>query len=149
LRGLGRDRAAKTALRNGWKTSPHPLIAAAYMAPIPTAIERAQAAQTLAAANPGHGESSLIMAETALAADLPGEARRHAQAAIAAGLNDPRPHAILAALGETTTPASPASAWTCEACHTISPEWHPICPHCQKLGQLAWQKPGTALALLA
>ena len=98
LNAAGKARAARRALLAGWKAQPHPLIAQAWFAPVATPIERAQAAAELAAANPGHAESELVLGETALAARLTGEARRHAEAAIAAGATDARADNILAAL---------------------------------------------------
>jgi HemY protein len=148
LRALGKERAARGVLKNGFKGNPHPLIAAAYVAGFGTPIERAQAAQSLAAVAPAQGESALIQAQTALAADLPGEARRHAHDAIAAGMTDARPLAVLAALEGKPAPAAPVPGWICEACNTKSENWVPVCPHCQKLGGMAWRALGTALAVL-
>jgi HemY protein len=141
LRARNKPRAAASALLASWKAAPHPQIAAAYLEPYPTPIARAQAASTLAAAAPQHPESSLILAETALAANLPAEARRNAEAAIAAGLTDARPLAVLATLDSSPPPTSPVPAWTCTACGTQTPDWTPTCPHCKKLGFLSWQTP--------
>ena len=65
LRQAGKPRAAKKALLAGWKAAPHKLIAAAYLEPLATPLERAQAASELAAARPGHAESELVLGETA------------------------------------------------------------------------------------
>lgn len=138
LRAKGRDRAARRALLKGWQAAPHPLIGTAYIAPVTDPIERVQAAAELAAAQPGHPESELLLAETSLKAKLTGEARRHAQAAIAAGLTDKRPYAVLSALGDPAQDAEPPK-WSCTSCHTQHINWQPTCPACGKPGTLAWQ----------
>jgi HemY protein len=152
LRKRGKLGAARKALINGWKAAPNPLIAQSFIAPFPTAIERAQTAPDLAAANPGHPESEIFLAQTYLEARLTGEAKRHAEAAIAAGLTDNRAADVLAALGEgggqALVPVSAAkSAWVCNACGAAAEAWAPVCPQCHKAGALAWKVPdGTMLA---
>lgn len=140
----GKARAAKKALLNGWTATPHPMIAAAYLENIPDPIERVQAASQLAAAKPGHPESEILLAETSLAAKLTGEARRHAQAAIAAGLTDKRPYAVLTALGDAPVDA-PSPKWTCQSCHAEHTSWHATCPNCGKVASLVWKSASTAL----
>lgn len=147
LRAKGRDRAAKRALLKGWAAAPHPLIGAAYIAPISDPIERVQAASELAAAKPGHPESELLLAETSFKAKLTGETRRHAQAAIAAGLTDRRPYTVLAALGDPANDAEPPK-WSCTSCHSQHNNWHPTCPACAKPGTLVWQTSSKALATI-
>jgi HemY protein len=144
LRVKGKQRAAKKMLANGWVAAPHPLIAVAYLDPVTDPIERVQAATELAAAKPGHGESELLLAETSLKAKLTGEARRHALAAINAGITDRRPQVVLTALGDAPSDAE-APKWTCTSCHTTHTNWHATCPACDKPGTLIWRTPGTAL----
>lgn len=111
----GHPRRAKRALTRGWKAAPHPDLAEAWLAGIATPIERARAAQSLAASNPGHPESEALLARTAAAADLAGEARRHAEGAGAAG-----------------------TAWVCAACETAHEDWRPVCRKCGAIGSLGW-----------
>ncbi|MGC9269356.1 heme biosynthesis HemY N-terminal domain-containing protein, partial [Acidiphilium sp.] len=107
---------AQRALRAGWKAAPHPDLATAYLAHINLPLDRARAAQKLAGANPGHPESEALLARTAKAADLAGEAQRHeAKAAAAAG-----------------------ATWVCAACDTIHPEWQATCRKCGAIGSLTW-----------
>jgi HemY protein len=147
LRKMGRLGAARRALLAGWTHQPHPAIAQSFIAPFPTAIERAQVAADLAKAKPGHPESELLLAQTSLDAKLTGEARRHAEAALAAGPSDGRAAAVLAALGDKIAVPNTAPAWMCSACFTRHADWQPVCPHCGKAGTLAWKAPpGTALA---
>jgi len=147
LRRTGRLRAARRALIAGWRQAPHPLTAEEFLKPFATPIERAQNAAELAAAKPGHPESELLLAQTSLAARLTGEAKRHADAAIAAGLTDGRASEILTALGAVAPAATTAApAWICDACHHGHQIWQPVCPLCQKPGTLLWRATGMALA---
>ena len=150
LRRAGQHRKAGKILRNGWARTPQPMIAQSYLAPVTAPIERAQAAAELAAANPGHAESELLLAQTSLEAKLTGEARRHAEAAIKAGLHDGRANAVLASLdgggSALVVAAPPAAAWECSECHSLAGSWQPACPNCAKVGTLARRVPGTALA---
>ncbi len=137
LRGLGKPRAARSALLRGWKTAPNPMIAESFLKPFATPIERAQQVAALAAARPGR-EAELVLAQTSLEANLPGEARRHAEAAMAASATDGRAQNILAALdGLAATPAATAG-WECNGCHTMQVDWGPVCQHCGKIGTLRW-----------
>ncbi|MBU6419748.1 MAG: hypothetical protein KGQ79_08495 [Proteobacteria bacterium] len=144
LRSVGKERAARNALLAGWKRAPHPLLAAAWPAPDATPLERAQAAALLAKENPGHVESELLLGETALAAQLTGEARRHAEAALKAGNSDGRAEAILARLDGRAVPAI-TPAWRCSSCQTQQEHWSCTCPACGKLGTMAANVPGKAL----
>lgn len=147
LRANAKPRAARRALLEGWKRAPAPQLAEAFLAPIPTPLERARAAAELAAAHPGHAQSELVLAQTALAARLTGEARRHAQAALAAGAAEAA--GILAALEGGPAPVPAAPAFACGACQAEAPSWAPICPACGRIGTLAQhvaKTPGTALA---
>ena len=144
LRAVGKERAARKTILTGWKAAPHRLLAAAWLSPEATALEHAQAAALLAAEKPGHVESELLLAETALAAKLTGEARRHAEAALKAGNRDGRAAAILAALEGKPAPDI-APAWRCASCQTQTQSWACVCPACGGLGTLAANMPGTAL----
>lgn len=144
FRALGKNRAARKAVLGAWKTAPQPMLAEAWFAADATPLERAQEAVTLAAANPGHVESELVLAQTALSAGLVAEARRHAGAALATGGDDGRAQGVLDAL-EGRPRTQGRSAWLCDACHNATPEWAALCPACEKPGTLQWRAPGTAL----
>jgi HemY protein len=151
LRKANKPRAAKRALLKAWTIAPNPLISAAYLDGISAPLERAQAAGDLAFVKPGHPESELLLAETSLAAKLTGEAKRHANTAIAAGLTDKRPYAVLAALDDgrealAALANAPIPRWRCGACFTEHDAWDPVCPHCAKPGTFAWNSaPSKAL----
>jgi HemY protein len=153
LRKKGRDRAAKKSLVKGWSAAPHPLIAEAYLAKFASPIERVQAAAELAKAATGHPESELLLSQTSLAAQLTGEAKRHANAAIQAGLSDKRPYTVLASLDPspdnvTAAAIAPAPKWVCSNCSADTPDWTAICPACGKAGTLSWRASTKALAVV-
>lgn len=135
LRKAGKDRAARKVILKGWEQVPCPLLADAWFSENASPLERAQEASKLVAVNLGHVESELLLAQTALAADLKGEARVHAEAAKAAGNKDGRADAILAALHDQKT-LSLATVWQCSACASTQEEWAPVCPTCGKIGTL-------------
>jgi HemY protein len=123
-----------------------------------------QAAERLVRPNADDPESHLLLARVSLGAGLTGEARRHAEAARAAGFNQRRVWALLADIaeadgGETEAGrsaqrdalrhAAAADAdpiWRCEACGAAQPAWHPVCPVCHTAGRIAWVPGWRALA---
>jgi HemY protein len=156
LRADGRERRVKPVLRHGWTLAPHPDIAACALAPLTDPLARTRAAQELAAANPERFESRLLLARTALEAGLTGEARRQAEAARAAGLNQRRLWLLLAQIeeeerGDTeagrlaqrdalrhAATADPDPVWRCASCHVAQPAWHPACPVCATPASMKW-----------
>ena len=100
LRAAGRERRALVVIRHSWAIAPHPDLADFALAPVSDNLQRMQAAQRLTEANPDHAESRLLLARTALEAGLTGEARRHAEAAAATGLNQRRLWLLLAEIEE-------------------------------------------------
>jgi HemY protein len=164
LRVGGRKRAAAKALERGWRAAPHPALAEAYgtlFADEPP-LQRLKRVERLAAANPGHRESHLMLAGAALEARLWGEARRHLEAAGASSAEDtplptPRVCRMMAALEAAEHDnRGAASAWlaraaatsvldptyVCEACGNETTAWSPLCPHCRSFAGLAWRPPG-------
>lgn len=107
---------AKRALERGWKAAPQPDLAAAWLTGIAPPLERARAAHKLAAFNPGHPESEILLAHTAREAGLSGEAERHDSLAGAKGI----------------------SSWICTTCDTDHAEWQVACRKCGTTGSLAW-----------
>jgi HemY protein len=162
LRAAGRESRALAAIRHSWSIAPQPDLAEFALAPITDKLERMQAAQRLTEANPQHAESRLLLARTALDAGLTGEARRHAEAARAAGLDQRRLWLLLAEIeeiegGDTeagrlaqrdalrhAATADPDPQWRCTACHTAHAAWHPSCPDCFTVGSLQWSSEPTA-----
>jgi HemY protein len=162
LRADGRDSRAQAAIRHSWSIAPHPDLATFAMAPADDGLSSMQAAQRLTEANPEHVESRLLLSRTALAAGLTGEARRHAEAARLAGVNQRRLWLLLAEIEEAeggdteagrlaqrdalrhAATADPDPQWRCNACHTAHASWHPTCPDCFTVGSLRWSTQPTA-----
>ncbi len=156
LRARGREKSAQAVLADGWKRAPHPDIAALALAPLTDKLARAKAAQQLTAGAPDHPETHLLLARTALDAGVLGEARRHLEAARAAGLNQRRAWLMQAELeeedrGDTeagrlaqrdalrrAAAADPDPEWRCTVCHTPQPAWRAACPVCLTPGGLVW-----------
>jgi HemY protein len=157
LRAGGREARALAVIRHTWAVAPQPNLADFVLTPLSDPLQRTQAAQRLTGANPEHAESRLLLARTALEAGLTGEARRHAEAAVAAHLNQRRLWLLLAEIeegegGDTeagrlaqrdalrrAARADPDPAWQCDACHTVHAAWHPACPDCFTVGSLRWR----------
>jgi len=156
LRSAGREKRALAAIRHGWSIAPQPDLAAFALAPVTDRLARMSAAQRLTEANPDHAESRLLLARAALDAGLTGEARRHAEAARATGLNQRRLWLLLAEIEEAeggdteagrlaqrdalrhAATADPDPQWRCTACHTAHADWRPSCPDCFTVGSLRW-----------
>jgi len=156
LRAAGKERRAQAVIRRSWTLAPHPDLAAFALAPVADPLARMRAAQTLAATRPEHPETHLLLARLALEAGLVGEARRHAEAARAAGPVQRRLWLLLAAIEEASgsdtesgraaqrdalrraADAAPDPAWHCDACHAAQAHWTPACPACHAAGSLRW-----------
>jgi HemY protein len=156
LRTDGRESRAQAVLAKTWQLAPHPDLADLALAPVTDPLARTQAAKRLTAHNPEHAESRLLLAHTALAAGLTGEARHQAEAAVASGVNQRRVWLLLAEIeeeerGDTeagrmaqrdalrrAAGADPDPGWQCRVCHAPAAEWHPACPICASAGSLRW-----------
>ena len=100
-----------------------------------------------------------MQAQTALDAGLLKAARSHAEAALAAGLNQQRLWLLIAAIAEQegnpdaardalrrVAHADPDPHWRCEACGQVHADWHPACSNCSTVGRITWgnaASPGT------
>jgi HemY protein len=156
LRADGRENRAQGILRESWQAAPHPDIAASFMATLPDGSSRYAAAKRLTKGNPREVESRMVLARTALEAGEFDDARFHAEAARAAGLNQHRLWVLLADIAEAmggdteagriaqrdalrhSTIADPDPTWRCSVCNTPSAAWQPVCPACAKVGTLHW-----------
>ncbi|HEY3846483.1 MAG TPA: heme biosynthesis HemY N-terminal domain-containing protein [Acetobacteraceae bacterium] len=162
LRADGREARAQAVIRHSWALAPHPDLAAFALAPVTDRLARARAAQRLAGANPEHVESRLLLARTALDAELTGEARHQATLARDAGLNQRRMWLLLAEIEEAEHGSGDASRfaqrdalrhaatadadpeWRCTECHTPHVVWYPACTSCGAPGSLRWTPGRTA-----
>ena len=163
LRAAGRDAKALEVIRQAWRDGPQPDLAAFALEPIADPMARVREAGRIAAAQPAHAESHLLLARESLAAGLTGEARRHLEAARAAGLNQRRLWLLQADLeaaegGDSeagqqaqhaalrhAAAAEPDPAWRCEACGAEHAHWLPLCPTCHTAGRVRWGTPRLAL----
>lgn len=163
LREAGREGRAQAVIHRAWAT-PHPDLAAFASAPVTDKLARYQAAQRLTRINVDHPESRYLLARTAFEAGLLGEARRHAEAAQAAGLNEKRLWLLRAAIeeeehGDTeagrlaqrdalrrAAAAEPDASWYCAACREPQGRWQPACPSCGTAGSLQWGTPAAIRA---
>jgi HemY protein len=146
LRASHKERRALAVIRQSWALAPHADLATFALSGAGDALKQYQAAQALTANNPTHVESRLLLARAALTAGLPGEARRHAEAAREAGLDDRRLWVLLAEIegdgdaGQAALRhalvAAPDPAWRCTSCHAAQATWQPVCPACGTIGGL-------------
>lgn len=153
-------RAAK-AVHRAWRTAPHPELARVYASihEGEPPLVRVKSFERLAAQNPTARESHLALAETALDAQLWGEARRHLTDTLAAGAT-PRVCQLMARLeeaehGELGPPvrewldravgAMPDPRYVCASCGRESLDWRSLCPHCGAFDALSWRTPAWAV----
>jgi len=146
-------RHATRAIMGAWARTPHPELARLYAAlhAAPDPLETFKRLERLAAQNPNHDETHLMLAEAALRARLWGAARRHLEQAAP----DERVCRLMADLEESehqntaaardwlrrAAAAEPAPTWVCAACGGLSAAWQPRCPRCAALATLAWRRP--------
>ena len=151
LRDAGKESRAQEVLRLGWAKSPHPDLADAALAGGTYTVSRERRADALAAAAPDHPESHLLLARSNLAAGQLPDARRHAEAALAAGMNQRRVWLVLAQVAEQqddrpmadeslrkAAEAEPDPVWRCENCGTVQDGWRPVCETCHTAGRITW-----------
>ena len=158
LRAGREARKAENVIEKAWAASPHPDLASFYLEPVTEPLERVREAERLAGFNKTSGESHLLLAQTNLAANLTGEARRHAQAALAAGLDQRRLWVLKADIEDADAAAGggeaaafaahealrrsqsarPDPRWRCTTCGAELGAWHAACPSCGTVGRMQW-----------
>lgn len=147
-------RQAALVLEKAWKLDPLPEIAAAYAALVPEEepLQRLRRLEKLAELHPDAWSTHRILGETALAAKLWGQARKHLTAAA-----EIRPTAALlgllsrleldeyknqkAAQAWLSKIPAPEPDWVCGACGGHAASWVAECPSCGALDRLAWETP--------
>lgn len=160
LQANGSDRQAKTVIEDAWSRAPHPDLAAAYLAGAGDALAKVRAAESLVRRNPGHTESRLLLARTALDAGLTGRARNALDSLLRDGRSDRRAYLILSELEEAehgntadaraaqarwlreAATAAPEPGWRCGHCGTAHEAWKPACQVCDTVGEISWGLPG-------
>ncbi len=160
----GRTRAAGALVEKEWARNPHPVLVAPYRLarPVEGPLQWVKQAERLARLAPTHRESHVALAEAALAAELWGEARRHAEAAIAASGSEPSAGLcrLLARIAQSqgddpdaarkwlarAADAPADSAWTCRSCGQPHADWRALCGGCGAFDRLEWRPPARLAA---
>jgi HemY protein len=161
LKRVASAKRAREVLREAWKASPHPDLAAAWLDGETEPLGRAKAAELLVQVNPKHPESLLLVGRLATEAGLTGRARQELDALVATGQADRRAFLALSDLEEAehgdspegraaqarwlraAATAAPEPRWRCAACGTDHEAWTPSCPKCSAVGTIAWTSPQT------
>ena len=151
LRDAGKERQAQTVLQQAWTTTLHPDVAAAFLSRISDPAERLRAAPWLVRGAAEHPESHMLLGRLSLDAGLPAEARRHAEAALKAGLKQQQVWRLFADIAEAegdqagardalrvAADADPDPSWRCEECGTPQAAWTAVCPACSTAGRIGW-----------
>ena len=160
---LGRRSQAERMISQAWSNTPHPVLAQYFneIHSADDALAQAKHFEKLAARNPGHPESHLLLASGALEAKLWGSARSHLQAVL-----EERPSAgvyrRLAHLEEAehddkeaarrwllaASEARPDPLWVCTDCGVPGSDWSLACGSCGALDRMAWRQPAARPAAL-
>jgi HemY protein len=165
LRDADRRRQSQRVIEAAWRVAPEPALAEVYASVVPdeTPLQRMQRFQRLAAANPEHIESHLVLAEAALRARLWGEARRHL--ALAGVREDADPTAPLPSarasrlmaeveesehhdsararlwLSRAAAAAASEPTYLCGKCGAEATHWVSVCPACRAFASFEWRAP--------
>ena len=152
----GRVRRARKVLERTWRVAPHPALAAAYLDTFGNApaLDRYRAIAQLTKENRDHPESRFVVAETAVAAKLWGEAKQQLEALetldpsvrvfrLWAQLVEAEAHDDVAARRwiDRAAEAEADKAWVCASCGTVDDGWSAVCGHCGSFATLAWKQP--------
>jgi HemY protein len=153
-------RAALRTIEKTWASTPHPQLAALYLTASHSenALEAYKQAERLTRANGENPVSQIFLAETALAADLWGEARRHLMMLVNRKEATQAVFRLLAKLEQRTSgderaaaqwlmkaaEATPDPRWLCAACGGAHDEWQGLCAYCGSFNRLEWQTPGVS-----
>ena len=157
---LGEDgdlRAQRRVVEKGWAIEPHPQLAEALRASAPDFVRFYKQLSDVCRGTENHPASLLALAEAATAADIWGEARRHASSALLASSHPPRAaYRLMAQLERRekgdekaaaqwlakAADAAPDPAWLCSACGGAEPDWQATCPCCGTFASFEWRQPG-------
>lgn len=154
-----RTSKAIEVLEKTWKVAPHPDVAKVYLdlCPSKNELDRYQHALKLKNLNPDHKESRILLAETALMAELWGEARTHLKPLLKEKDKKPslRVCQLMARVEEAEhnntaeakkwlakiVKAPVDNSWICGQCGSIADSWQPMCKTCDSFNTLGWQTP--------
>jgi len=164
LMSSGKRNRAFTTLEAAWAATPHPEIAHAYLSLTEgnDAMARMKAAHKLAALNPKHSATKLMLANCALNAGLWGDARKNLKEAgaldeaftsnycqLMAKLEEAE-HSDMIAAREWLVRATNADSdpsWVCQDCGNIADTWSALCGACFGFDLLQWRRPSRVSGL--
>lgn len=150
-------KGALKVIEKAWASTPHPDLKDAWLKLAPeetnTPGKTYQWLEKLAATNPDHEESHLMLAEAALAQNLTGEARSHIDAAqtvrksqrscrLMEQLEEKQGNHNAAALcAEMAATAAPSRTWVCRETGRIYHNWMPFAPPHNSFNTIIWDDP--------
>lgn len=152
----GKPRLASRIVVKAWEAQPHPDLAAAFAAIVPTETpaDRIKRFGALSRHHPEHPETRMLMAELNIAAEnFPGA--RRALGDLATEKPTARALTLMAAIerGEgaddavvrgwlaKALTASRGPQWVCDNCHSVHGSWTPVCANCGAFDTLSWKTP--------
>ena len=151
----GETGKAARVIEASWRTSPHPELAALYLAlhPGDDPARRVRRIARLDRLNAGHREGHVALAGVLIAARRWHEAHGHLDKALA-GREERRLCRLMAQVEEgehgpasagawlqRMSSAPPDDTWVCRGCGTPVPVWSPHCAQCGRFDSLAWGAP--------
>jgi len=166
LKAAGKHRKAANILEATWALAPLPELSAAYFAltGCDDAMARMKAGQTLAAYNPKHPATTMMLALAAFEAGLWGDARNSLETVgssgealsgrycqLMAGLEEAE-HQDMAAAREwllRAANAAPDPTWVCDDCGNAVDSWGALCGGCGGFDKFRWRRPVRVPALAA
>lgn len=146
---------ASKIIRNAWRKQPHAVLADALLSVMDYArpADLLKTARKVAATNPEHEESHLLLARAEMHAKEWDEARRSLKDALSER-ESARACRMMADIEEAqyhdaeatarwrlrASDAEPDPEWVCDLCATTSPAWEPHCPGCHAMGSMEWKR---------
>lgn len=153
-------RGAMKIIEKTWNKTPHPDLQEAWLKLAPegtsTPAKIYQWLEKLAAFNPDHEASHIMLAEAALAQNLTGEARAHIDAAqsfrknqracrLMANLEEKAGnHRAAEVCREAAMSAAPDRVWVCRETGRIYAAWMPFAPPHNSFNTIVWDDPTQA-----
>ncbi|MCL2468948.1 MAG: hypothetical protein FWF24_01785 [Alphaproteobacteria bacterium] len=154
----GHRRAALRLIEKNWSQAAHPQLFKLYAKALDTsnALELYKKIEHLTKNNVGNPYALTALAESALAADLWGESRKHLMALVKQGEATRSTYQLLANLERRSRGDEKAAAqwiaqgalarsdptWLCTVCGAAHDEWYASCPSCGAFDSIIWSTPG-------
>lgn len=154
-RDIKQDAKARDVILQSWQVAPSAALGTIYRETLTgDPLAQVKSVEKLAASNPNHVESQIVLAEAALEADLWGVARSNLEKAMASKA-EARHYRLLADLELRenqdgakardllikASHANPDPDWRCGACGAETDRWVVSCPSCHSFGSVDWRAP--------